>query len=251
MVDGKDAVILDYDLEVNPPYIRRIHDEVRPRLAEALARSGDVETRRRGPGDRPLVRPASAMILATGCRAVVPRFAESPLAGIDSIELATMEPPEPSALGERDAIVAVRAAAVGWVDLLMTSGQYQHMPKPPYTPGLECAGEVVWAGPAANLATGTRVIVDGLLAGPRSLGAYQKWGGFASYVVAPAEALVPIPAGLDFDKAAGLLGAYAGPRTTASPRAAASSPARSCSSTARRARRGSPPSRSPSSSARA
>lgn len=28
-LDGKDAVILDYDLGDNPPYIRRIHDEVR------------------------------------------------------------------------------------------------------------------------------------------------------------------------------------------------------------------------------
>lgn len=28
-IDGQPALILDYDLEVNPPYIRRIHDELR------------------------------------------------------------------------------------------------------------------------------------------------------------------------------------------------------------------------------
>jgi hypothetical protein len=28
-IDGKPALILDYDLEVNPGYIRRIHDEIR------------------------------------------------------------------------------------------------------------------------------------------------------------------------------------------------------------------------------
>jgi len=28
-LDGRDAIILDYDLSDNPPYIRRIHDEVR------------------------------------------------------------------------------------------------------------------------------------------------------------------------------------------------------------------------------
>jgi len=28
-IDGKPTLILDYDLAVNPPYIRRIHDEVR------------------------------------------------------------------------------------------------------------------------------------------------------------------------------------------------------------------------------
>jgi hypothetical protein len=28
-IDGKPALILDYDLSVNPPYIRHIHDEIR------------------------------------------------------------------------------------------------------------------------------------------------------------------------------------------------------------------------------
>ena len=34
-IDGRPTLVLDYDLEVNPPYIRRIHDEIReiePRL---------------------------------------------------------------------------------------------------------------------------------------------------------------------------------------------------------------------------
>src|SRR5207245_4288800 len=116
-------------------------------------------------------------------------FAESPPEAIETVwSLEPMPPPDVTQLGARDVIVEVRSAAVGWVDLLMTSGQYQHMPKPPYTPGLECAGVVVWTGAEARdaIAVGDAVIVDGLLAGPRSLGAYQKWGGFASYVVAPA-----------------------------------------------------------------
>jgi NADPH2:quinone reductase len=83
------------------------------------------------------------------------------------------------------------------------------MARPPYTPGLECAGTVVWAGPEARgVAVGDAVIVDGLLTGPRSLGAYQRWGGFASYVVAPSEAAIPLPPTLDFDRAAALLGSY-------------------------------------------
>jgi NADPH2:quinone reductase len=144
-----------------------------------------------------------------GHRVVVSHFAESPPDAIESaVSIAAQDPPDPGTLGPRDVIVAVRSAAVGWVDLLMTSGQYQHMPKPPYTPGLESAGEVVWAGSEATARPGDRVIVDGLLAGPRSLGAYQAWGGFASYVVAPAEAIIPIPGALSFDEAAGLLGAY-------------------------------------------
>jgi len=121
-----------------------------------------------------------------------------------------MDAPDPATLRPRDVIVAVKSAAVGWVDLLMTSGQYQHMPKPPYTPGLESAGVVVWAGPDATseVHLGDSVLVDGFLAGPRSLGEYQAYGGFASYVVAPAEAVRPIPGALSFDQAAGLLGSY-------------------------------------------
>ncbi|MGZ3406917.1 MAG: zinc-binding dehydrogenase, partial [Polyangia bacterium] len=149
--------------------------------------------------------------LKAGSRVVVARFAESPPEAIETVlSLEPMAPPDPSRLAARDVIVEVRSAAVGWVDLLMTSGQYQHMPKPPYTPGLECAGVVAWVGPEARgrIAVGDAVIVDGLLAGPRSLGAYQAWGGFASYVVAPVEAAIKIPGGLSFDQAAALLGSY-------------------------------------------
>jgi NADPH2:quinone reductase len=103
----------------------------------------------------------------------------------------------------------VKSASVGWVDLLMTSGQYQHMPKPPYCPGLEYSGVVAWVGADVDrVAVGDAVLVDGFLAGPRSLGAYQSYGGFASYAVAPAEAVLPIPGGLTFDQACNLLGNY-------------------------------------------
>jgi NADPH:quinone reductase len=84
------------------------------------------------------------------------------------------------------------------------------MPKPPYVPGLEYAGIVAWKGPEAGdaVAVGDPVLVDGLLAGPRSLGDYQAYGGFASWAVAPAEAVLPIPGDLDLDRACNLLGNY-------------------------------------------
>ncbi len=149
--------------------------------------------------------------LPRGRRVVVSEFAESPPEAIETtISLVPMDPPDPTQLGPRDVIVAVKSAAVGWVDLLMTSGQYQHMPEPPYTPGLESAGVVAWVGAEAarELALREPVLVDGFLAGPRSLGAYRAYGGFASYVVAPMEAVRRIPGALSFDQAAGLLGAY-------------------------------------------
>ncbi|MBZ5715824.1 NADPH:quinone oxidoreductase family protein [Nannocystis pusilla] len=149
--------------------------------------------------------------LRPGHRVVVRELAEDPAQAIEHLSLEPAEPPDPATLGPRDVIVAVRSAAVGWVDLLMTSGQYQHVPPVPYTPGLEYAGEVVWLGADVapeQLRVGDAVLVDGLLTGPRSLGAYQRWGGFADHAVAPAEAVRRLPAGLDFDQGCNLLGNY-------------------------------------------
>lgn len=145
----------------------------------------------------------------SGARVIVSELGEDPLSAIEHhAALVPMARPDPAALAPRDVIVEVRSAAVGWVDLLMTSGQYQHAPRPPYTPGLEYAGVIAWAGPEAGIAVGDRVLVDGFLAGPRSLGAYQAYGGFASYAVAPAEAVHRIPGALSFDQACNLLGNY-------------------------------------------
>ncbi|MBS2030843.1 MAG: NADPH:quinone oxidoreductase family protein [Deltaproteobacteria bacterium] len=148
------------------------------------------------------------MTIFTGIRVVVSEFAENPLEAVESKMSLAPQSIDTAALQPGDLVVQVKSAAVGWVDLLMTSGQYQHMPKPPYTPGLECSGEVIWAGAEARVKPGARVLVDGLLSGPRSLGAYQAYGGFATYVVAPTEAVIPIPGKLSFDQAAALLGSY-------------------------------------------
>lgn len=150
------------------------------------------------------------MTLPEGRRVVVSELGETPLDAIEHhTSLEPMAPPDTASLGPRDVIVAVRSAAVGWVDLLMTSGQYQHAVAPPYTPGMEYAGVVAWAGPEVDrVALGDRVIVDPFHAGPRSLGAYQRWGGFASYAVAPREAMIPVPGALSLDQACNLLGNY-------------------------------------------
>lgn len=150
--------------------------------------------------------------LPPGRRVVVSELAEDPAEALEKhVALAPQPAPDPARLGPREVLLAVRSCAVGWVDLIMTSGQYQHLARPPYTPGLEYAGEVLATGPEVQphqAAPGDRAIVDGLVAGPRSLGPYQDQGGFASYAVVPAEALIPIPAGLDFDQACSLLSSY-------------------------------------------
>jgi NADPH2:quinone reductase len=153
------------------------------------------------------------MTLATlpaGHRVVVSELGTDPMQAIaDHASLEPMPAPDPARLAPRDVMIEIRSAAVGWVDLLMTSGQYQHAARPPYTPGLECAGVVAWTGvDVTEVAVGDRVLVDPLFAGPRSLGAYQAYGGFATYGVAPVEAVLPIPGALTFDQACNLLGNY-------------------------------------------
>jgi NADPH:quinone reductase len=151
------------------------------------------------------------MTLPAGQRVIVTAFAESPLDAIEKhMALEPMPVPDSSALGPRDVLVAVKSASVGWVDLLMTSGQYQHLPKPPYCPGLEYAGVVAAKGAEVGdaIAVGANILVDPFRVGPRSSGKYQGWGGFASYAVVPDEAALAVPGNLSLDQACNLLGNY-------------------------------------------
>jgi NADPH:quinone reductase len=153
---------------------------------------------------------SSSTKLEAGHCVVVREYGETPLDALARhVALIPQVAPDPRALGPRDVLVRVKSAAVAWVDLLMTSGQYQHMPAPPYCPGLEYAGEVAWVGAEVErFAVGDAVLADGLKTGPRSLGAHRGWGGFATWAVAPDDALLPLPASLDFDQGCNLLGNY-------------------------------------------
>lgn len=140
---------------------------------------------------------------------IVSQYGETPMDALESyVSLQPQPRPEAAALGPHEVSIAIRSCAVGWVDLLMMSGQYQHMPDPPYTPGLEYAGEVADVGSEVSRhAVGDPVIVDPFIAGPRTSGPYRA-GGFASWAVVPERALLPRPAGFDFDQACNLLGSY-------------------------------------------
>ncbi len=150
--------------------------------------------------------------IGIGQRVRIAEFAEDPLDGVENnLYLEEQQLPDTSALAPCDVIIKVKSSAVGWVDLLMSSGQYQHMPPLPYTPGLEYSGEIVWTGTdvtASQACVGDRVFVDGFVAGPRSAGDYQQYGGFASYAVAPINAIRSIPDGFSYDQACNLLGSY-------------------------------------------
>ena len=147
-----------------------------------------------------------------GRRAVICQYGNDPMDAIENhLVIEDQKAPDPASLKPIDCLIAVKSAAVGWVDLIMSSGQYQHLAEPPYTPGLEYSGEIIWAGKSAHehgFQVGDPVIADGLKTGPRSLGQYQQYGGFASYAVAPADALFHLPNELTYDQANQFLGSY-------------------------------------------
>ncbi len=87
--------------------------------------------------------------------------------------------------------ISVKAAALGFPDLLMTYGRYQLKLDPPFVPGMELAGIIAETGPGgATFAVGDRV-----MAGTRG-------GGLAEEVVVDVSAVKPLPPALSFDEGA-------------------------------------------------
>ena len=137
-------------------------------------------------------------------KVVVEAFGSEPLAA--TLSWTEQAQPEPA---PGQVVVRVRSAAVGWVDLLMMAGQYQHVGEPPYTPGLEFAGDVAAVGQGVDRwAVGDRVIADGFQTGPRSSGPHRRWGGFATWALTSESALIALPPRLSYDQGANLLGNF-------------------------------------------
>jgi NADPH2:quinone reductase len=99
--------------------------------------------------------------------------------------------------GPGEVAVGVKAAGVNFPDVLTVQGKYQFRPELPFTPGNEFAGVVLAVGPG----------VTSVAAGDRVIG-FTRTGAFAEQVLAPAEALMPMPPGMDFDTAAAITLTY-------------------------------------------
>ncbi|HXW23163.1 MAG TPA: NADPH:quinone oxidoreductase family protein [Xanthobacteraceae bacterium] len=114
--------------------------------------------------------------------------------GPDDLELKDI--PDPVA-GAGEAVVAVRAAALNFFDTLLIAGKYQVKPPFPFSPASEFAGVVDSVGPGvAGFAPGDRVV------------GHMAAGAARERVAVKVERLVPLPDGLDFDRAAGLTVTY-------------------------------------------
>jgi len=106
--------------------------------------------------------------------------------GLEVVEVA-----EP--VGGRDAVVVdVHAAGVAWPDLLLSRGQYQLRPEPPFSPGGEVAGVVRSAPAGSALEPGMRVAV---LTGV---------GGWQETVVTTVGNVLPLPDEVGLDVGAGI-----------------------------------------------
>jgi NADPH:quinone reductase len=116
------------------------------------------------------------------------------LDGPEGIVIEDISEPAP---GPGEALVEVKAAALNFLDTLITRGKYQSKPDLPFSPAAEIAGVVAAIGAGvASVAVGERVM------------ACLGWGGAREKVVAPAEALVAIPEGVSDAIAAGLSVTY-------------------------------------------
>ncbi len=104
------------------------------------------------------------------------------------LEPVEVERPSP---GEGEVLVEIESAGVNYADTMRRRNQYVEPQELPFTPGSEIAGAVAEVGNGVeDVNIGDRVVT--------LLGT----GGYAAYAVAPAQNLIPIPDGMDFDEAA-------------------------------------------------
>ncbi len=115
------------------------------------------------------------------------------LAGPQDLRLITDAPiPSP---GPSEILIRVIAAGVNFVDISQAHGIFAGGPQPPYLAGIEGAGEVTAIGEGVtDLQPGTYVIGVGI-----------GGGAFAEYMVLPAAAAMPLPAGWTAEQALGLV----------------------------------------------
>ena len=99
--------------------------------------------------------------------------------------------------GDGEVRLRIHACGVNFGDTLIIQGTYQVKPPLPFSPGMECAGEISEVGGG----------VKGYKVGDRVL-AMTGHGGFAQEVVVDAKMLIPIPQSMSFEHAAAFPVAY-------------------------------------------
>jgi NADPH2:quinone reductase len=108
--------------------------------------------------------------------------------GIEGLTLEQRPAPIP-AVGQ--VVIQVRACGVNFADSLITRGQYQVQPLPPFSPGFEVAGEIAQVGEGVSgYSSGDRVI------------AITPHGGYAEQVAVNANRCVAMPETMPYEHGA-------------------------------------------------
>jgi NADPH2:quinone reductase len=107
--------------------------------------------------------------------------------GPAGVEVREIDEPSP---GPDDVLIEVHRVGISFPDLLLSKGQYQLKPEPPFTLGVDVAGRVV-SGP------------DGFSPGDRVAGVLPH-GGAAELVACPAPFVFRLPASVSYDAGAAI-----------------------------------------------
>ena len=111
--------------------------------------------------------------------------------GPEQLRLQDRPSPRP---GPGEVLVDIAAAGVNYMDVGTRVGFLSRVVALPLTPGVEGAGRIAAVGDGVtDLHVGDRVAW------------YYAWGSYATQVVAPAAAMVPLPDDIDFETAAALM----------------------------------------------
>jgi NADPH2:quinone reductase len=111
------------------------------------------------------------------------------LDGPDAVRVADVPEPEPK---PGDVVVEVKAVGVSFPDLLLSRGEYQMKPEPPFQLGVDFAGVVRSAPAGSGFAAGDRVAC------------VLPWGGGAEVVALGPDSVFPLPDNLSFEAGAAL-----------------------------------------------
>ena len=111
------------------------------------------------------------------------------LDGPDAVQVADVPEPTPN---PGDVVVEVKAVGVSFPDLLLSRGEYQMKPEPPFQLGVDFAGVVRSAPDGSGFATGDRVAC------------VLPWGGGAEVVALGPDSVFPLPDNVSFEAGAAL-----------------------------------------------
>ena len=113
------------------------------------------------------------------------------LTGPGDVEVRDVDPPTP---GHDDVLVEVHSVGVSFPDLLLSRGEYQFRPEPPFTLGVDFAGVVLDPGSPES---------SGFTVGQRVAGV-NLHGGAAEQVANPAIFTFALPDAMSYDEGAAL-----------------------------------------------